>query len=182
MMNIDNAEIVRLIADEATRNDGIARIVDAYTEPLYWHIRRMVVVHEDSEDILQEMWIRVFKHIATFRGGASELRAWIYSIATNLCMTHLKRRWRWSFIGMDGIGAKLAEQIPQTTGDSADSIEAKFQKAVLSLPAKQRLVFNLRYYDELSYKEISRITEMSEATLKTNYHYAQQRIKELMTQ
>lgn len=177
-MSIDNAEIVRLIADEATRSDGIARMVDAYTEPLYWHIRRMVVVHEDSEDILQEMWVKIFRRLGTFRGGEGELRAWIYSIATNLCLTHLRRKWRWSFVGMDGIGAKLA----QSVAESAESIEARFQKAILSLPAKQRLVFNLRYYDELAYKEISDITGLSEATLKTNYHYAQQRIKELMTQ
>ncbi len=181
-MSIDNAEIVRLIADGATRSDGIARMVDAYTEPLYWHIRRMVVVHEDSEDILQEMWVRIFRRLDSFRGGAGELRAWIYSIATNLCLTHLRRKWRWSFVGMDGIGAKLAQSVADAATESAESIEARFQKAILSLPAKQRLVFNLRYYDELAYKEISNITGLSEATLKTNYHYAQQRIKELMTQ
>lgn len=181
-MSIDNAEIVRLIADGATRSDGIAMMVDAYTEPLYWHIRRMVVVHEDSEDILQEMWVRIFRRLGTFRGGEGELRAWIYSIATNLCLTHLRRKWRWSFVGMDGIGAKLAQSVADTAAESAESIEARFQKAILSLPAKQRLVFNLRYYDELAYKEISEITGLSEATLKTNYHYAQQRIKELMTQ
>lgn len=83
---------------------------------------------------------------------------------------------------MDGIGAKLAQSVADAASESAESIEARFQKAIFSLPSKQRLVFNLRYYDELAYREISEITGMSESTLKTNYHYAQQRIKELMTQ
>ena len=181
-MSIDNTEIIRLIAEPATLHDGISMLVDTYTEPIYRHVRRMVVIREDCEDIMQEMWIRIFRRIDTFRGGADELRAWVYSIATNLCITHLKRKRRRAFTRLDAVGRILAEHIGEMAEESAEGIEAKFAKAVLSLPTKQRIVFNLRYYDELSYEEIGRITGSSETTLKTNYHYAQKRIKELMTQ
>ena len=174
-------EIAELLADSATRERGFAAMVDAFTEPLYWHIRRMVVVHEDAEDLLQEVWIRALRGITSLHGGGEALRPWLYAIATNLCLTRLRRKYMWRMVALEDVGPRLAERFEATVDMPADAIEAKFQRALLTLPTKQRLVFNLRYYDELPYAEISRITGLDEGTLKTNYHHARKRIQKLMT-
>ena len=181
-MNTDNRDIVRMLKDDETLQQGFTEMVNLYTDRLYWHIRRMVVCHEDAADLLQETWIKVFGSIGSFKGDGPELTAWLYKIATNLSIGLLRKRYRRPLSFFDDTGSRLLERFAETTAESADSIETRFQNALLTLPTKQRTVFNLRYYDELSYAEISAITGMSEATLKTNYHYAQKRIKELMIQ
>lgn len=180
-MTVANAEILRLLADPDRRNEGFALLVEAYTEPLYWHLRRMVVVHEEAEDALQEVWIKIFASLDDYRGDGDALRAWCYRIATNAAIDRLRRRCRWRFVTIDNVGRELAGLVTYEESESSESVEVKFQRAILSLPAKQRLVFNLRYYDELTYDEISRVTGISESSCKTNYHYAQLRVKELMT-
>lgn len=180
-MAIDNNDILRMLKSPELRNDGFDALIHAYTQRLYWHIRRMVVVHDDAADLLQETWIKVFDGMDSFRGGGEELTAWLYRIATNNCLGMLRHKYRRPMMFFDDPNSRLLEKFAETESESAESMEHKFQQALLSLPTKQRTVFNLRYYDELSYSEISRITGMSEATLKTNYHYAQKRIKELMT-
>ena len=180
MMTIEATEIFRLLTDPTRRSEGFALLVDAYTEPLYWHLRRMVVVHEEAEDTLQEVWIKVFSSVDSFRGGAEGVRALCYRIATNAALDRLRRRCRWRFVTLDSVGRELSEELAHEVGESGDSIELRFQQALLALPTKQRLVFNLRYYDELDYSEISRVTGISEGACKTNYHYAQQRVKEMM--
>ena len=179
-MIVETTEILRLLTDRARRSEGFALLVEAYTEPLYWHLRRMVVVHEEAEDILQDVWVKIFSSIETYRGEADGLRAWCYRIATNAALDRLRRRCRWRFVTLDSVGRELMEELTHEVGESADSIEVRFQQALLALPTKQRLVFNLRYYDELDYGEISRVTGISEGACKTNYHYAQQRVKEMM--
>ncbi|MCH5331185.1 MAG: RNA polymerase sigma factor [Alistipes sp.] len=179
-MAIDNNEILRMLKSPELRNEGFDALVHAFTQRLYWHIRRMVVVHDDAADLLQETWIKVFDGIGSFRGSGAELTAWLYRIATNNCLSMLRHKYRRPLMFFDDPGSRLLERFAESEGESSESIESKFQKALLSLPTKQRTVFNLRYYDELSYAEISRITGISEASLKTNYHYAQKRIKELM--
>ncbi|MBP3483072.1 MAG: RNA polymerase sigma factor [Alistipes sp.] len=179
-MKIDNKSIVPA-AGGVVGQAGFSALIDTYTEQLYWHIRRMVVVHEDAQDILQEMWIRAYRHIGSYKGSRAEIHSWLYKIATNLCLRHLKRKYERRFIFFGDEKTNILDRFSECISEPPDSVEARFQKALLSLPTKQRTVFNLRYYDELPYAEISRITGMSETTLKTNYHYAQQRIKELMT-
>ena len=181
-MAIDNNDILQMLKSNDRQADCFDALVHAYTQRLYWHIRRMVVVHDDAADLLQDTWVKVFDSIGSFRGDAHELTAWLYRIATNLSLSMLRQRYRRPMMFFDDPNSRLLEKFSEVTAESADNIETRFQQALLSLPTKQRTVFNLRYYDELSYAEISRITGMSEATLKTNYHYAQKRIKELMTQ
>lgn len=181
MMIVETTEIFRLLTDRARRSEGFALLVETFTEPLYWHLRRMVVVHEEAEDALQEVWIKVFSSFDMYRGEAEGLRSWCYRIATNAALDRLRRRCRWRFVTLDSVGCELSESLTHEVGESADEIEVRFQQALLALPTKQRLVFNLRYYDELDYSEISRVTGISEGACKTNYHYAQQRVKELMT-
>ena len=140
-------------------------LMDSFQVPIYNYIRRLVVSHEDAEDVLQEVFIRVFRHIDQFREESS-LSTWIYRIATNESLRLLNGR-------KDEGKLKASDYI-----DYENELAVKFQEAILSLPEKQRLVFNLRYYDELEYEEIARVLDSKVDTLKVNYHYAKEKIKE----
>lgn len=154
-------------------------LIEQCGDRLYWHIRRMVVQHEEAEDILQETFTRAFLSIADFRGDTEgSLIAWLYRIATTLAIRALRKRKRGIFSSLDSVRGDLLATFEHEVDPSADEIVVRLQKAVLSLPTKQRLVFNMRYYDELSFEQISQATGQSVSTLKTNYHYAVQKIKE----
>lgn len=154
-------------------------LIERYGDRLYWHIRRVVVQHEDAEDVLQETFTRAFLHIAEFRGdNEGSLLAWLYRIATTLAINVLRKRKRGIFSSIDSVRGHLLATFEHEIDPSADEILVKLQRAVLALPTKQRLVFNMRYYDELSFEQISEATGQSVSTLKTNYHYAVQKIKE----
>jgi len=152
--------------------------MDKYKERIYWHIRRLVVSHEDAEDILQETFINVYRFAGSFKGN-SMIYTWIYRIATNECL-EMFRRTNNTGKKMEELTDKIAGKIPGHYIESGDEILLKFQKALLKLPDKQRIVFNLRYYDDLSYEEIGLILKTSVNALKTNYHYAQEKIKQYM--
>ena len=175
-----SSESTGLIA-QLKRNEieAFDRLIEQYSERLYWHIRRVVVQHEESEDVLQETFVRAYTSISEFRGEAeSSLTAWLYRIATNLAINALRKRKRWALASLDSIRADLIATFEQEIDHSADEIVVRLQKAILALPTKQRLVFNMRYYDELSFEQISAATGQSVSTLKTNYHYAVKKIKE----
>lgn len=176
-----SAEELAALRDPAARRGAFDRLVGEYIRPLYWHTRRLVVVHEDAEDAVQETFIRAYDKIGTFRGGREELGAWLYRIATNTALTLLRRRKPGLFSSLDDVSRSLAGRVADECGEEADQILVRFQQAVLELPLKQRLVFNLRYYDQLSYEQIARVLEQREETLKVNYHYAVQKLKEKLT-
>lgn len=159
---------------------GFRMLMEAFQQPVYWHIRRMVVSHDDAEDVLQETFIRIFRYMGDFRAESS-LATWIYRIATNECLRFLNHRKEQALsteeIQEELIGKLMASEYV----DYDNEMAVKFQKAVLMLPEKQRIVFNLRYYDDLSYDEISKITGSKVETLKANYHFAKEKIKEYMT-
>jgi RNA polymerase sigma factor, sigma-70 family len=139
-----------------------------------------VVSHEDAEDILQEVFIRVFRHLDRFREESS-LGTWMYRIATNECLRFLNSR-KEQAVSAEEVQEELMNKLMASDYvDYDNAMAVKFQQAILSLPEKQRIVFNLRYYDELDYEEISRITDTRAETLKVNYHYAKEKIKEYMT-
>jgi RNA polymerase sigma-70 factor (ECF subfamily) len=159
--------------------EAFDHLIEQYGDRLYWHIRRVVVTHEDAEDILQETFVRAYTSIADFRGETeSSLTAWLYKIATNIAITALRRRKKWVLSSLDSLRGDLLATFEHEIEPSADEIIVRLQKAILALPTKQRLVFNMRYYDELSFEQISQATGQSVSTLKTNYHYAVKRIKE----
>ena len=159
--------------------EAFDQLIEQYGDRLYWHIRRVVVSHEDAEDVLQETYVRAYTSIADFRGETeSSLIAWLYKIATNIAITALRKRKSWAFASLDSVRANLLATFEQEVEPSADEIVVRLQKAILALPTKQRLVFNMRYYDELSFEQISQATGHSVSTLKTNYHYAVKKIKE----
>lgn len=154
-------------------------LVESYGERLYWHIRRIVVQHEEAEDLLQETFVRAFLLREKFRGDTeSSLKAWLYKIATTLSLKALRRRRRGIFASIDSVRGDLIATFEQECDHSADEVVIRLQQAILALPTKQRLVFNMRYYDELHFEQIAAITGDSVATLKTNYHYAAKKIKE----
>lgn len=155
------------------------RLIEQYGDRLYWHIRRVVVNHEDAEDVLQETFAKAYTSIADFRGDSeSSLIAWLYRIATNVAINVLRRRKKWAFSSLDSVRGDLLATFEHEIDPSADEIVVRLQKAILALPTKQRLVFNMRYYDELSFEQISQATGDSVSTLKTNYHYAVKKVKE----
>ena len=173
-----NEDIIR----ETCRTDleqGFRLLVEKFKSPMYWHIRRMVVSHEDAEDVLQETFIKVFRYLDDFRYECS-FSTWLYRIATNECLRLLDKR-KDHIVSSEEMQTDLMEKLMASEYvDYDDAMEVKFQKAILTLPEKQRLVFNLRYYDELKYEEISKITDTKVETLKANYHFAKERIKKYM--
>ena len=159
--------------------EAFDRLIEQYGDRLYWHIRRVVVNHEDAEDVLQETFAKAYTSIADFRGDSeSSLIAWLYRIATNVAINVLRRRKKWAFSSLDSVRGDLLATFEHEIDPSADEIVVRLQKAILALPTKQRLVFNMRYYDELSFEQISQATGDSISTLKTNYHYAVKKVKE----
>ena len=174
------AEELSALRNPATRRGAFDRLVGAYLRPLYWHARRLVVVHEDAEDVVQETFIRAYDKIGTFR-GAGELGAWLYRIATNTALTMLRRRRPGLFSSLDDVSRILASRVAEECGEDADRTLVRFQQAILELPLKQRLVFNLRYYDRMPYGQIARVLGQREETLKVNYHHAVQKLKEKLT-
>ena len=176
-MKESTAELIAQLRSNAV--EAFDRLIEQYGDRLYWHIRRVVVNHEDAEDVLQETFVKAFTSIADFRGDTEgSLTAWLYKIATNIAIGALRKRKRWALSSLDSVRGNLLATFEQEVEPSADEIVVRLQKAILALPTKQRLVFNMRYYDELSFDEISQATGQSVATLKTNYHYAVQKIKE----
>ena len=165
----------QMLKDPASRESAFRLLMQQYGESLYWHIRRIVVGHEDAEDVLQETCIKIFSKIDSYKGDG-ELRAWIYRIATNEAISSLRRQTR-LFQSIDDLSPKLTSQLEAETPLNADAAEVLFQKALLTLPTQQRIAFNMRYYDEMSYDEIARVTGKNVGTLKTNYHFAVEKIK-----
>lgn len=158
---------------------GFKMLMDRFQQPVYWHIRRLVVSHEDAEDILQEVFIRVFRNLSQFRGESSP-GTWIYKIATNESFRFLNHRQEQAVSAEEMREELINKLMASDYVNYENEMAVKFQQAILMLPEKQRIVFNLRYYDELEYEEISRITDTKVDSLKVNYHYAKEKIKEYM--
>jgi RNA polymerase sigma-70 factor, ECF subfamily len=176
----EEQRLILELREPARRQEAFYRMVVQHQERLYWHIRRLLVVHEDAEDVLQETFIKAFRSIEQFE-GKSRLYTWLCRISTNECLRFLKKR-KWGWLSMESPGADLVKKLHETPLADASALEIQLQEALLQLPEKQRLVFNLRYYDDLSYEEIREITGSSVSSLKTNYHYAFQKIKDLLLQ
>jgi RNA polymerase sigma-70 factor (ECF subfamily) len=172
-------EILTMVQDPVTRDNGFLLLMNTYQKQLYWHIRRLVVSHEDAEDILQETFILVYSHIATFK-GESRLYTWLYRIATNECNRHFRKK-DFRLNREELLSDATAELAVGPELESSDEIVMKFQRAIQQLPNKQRIVFNLRYYDELSYEDIAQILHTSVGTLRTSYHFAFEKIKKYLS-
>lgn len=166
-----------MLCSPSTQQEGFVALMTLYREALYWHVRRMVVSHEDAQDVLQEAFVKAYRHISNFRGNSS-LKTWLYKIATNEAIRHLQKR-KVETRSYDD-QTRLLELFEGDREIDFSTLEAKLQRAILTLSPKQRLVFNLRYYDEMSYEQIAEVAESNVTALKSNYHYAMNKIKEYM--
>lgn len=143
---------------------------------LYWHIRQMVLVHDDANDVLQNTFMKAWNALDSFRGDA-QISTWLYRIATNETFTFLSQKRIKNALSLDEIEDLLLENLKADQYFDGDDAQIKLQKAILTLPEKQRLVFNMRYYDEMSYSQMSEILETSEGALKASYHHAYKKIE-----
>lgn len=174
---VDDKELLFQFRNEATKEAAYTRIIKKYQEKLYWHIRRMVVEHEDANDVLQNMFIKVWKSLENFRED-SQLYTWLYRIATNESLTFLQQQKKRSAVSIDDEDSTIGNKIKADEHFDANKLEWKLQLAIQKLPEKQRAVFNLRYYDEMPYEEMSKVLETSEGALKASYHHAVKKIED----
>lgn len=175
-----DAEILLAFLEPSTKESAFTQLVRKYQERLYWHIRRLVVTHEDANDVIQNVWIRVWKGLEGFRSD-SQLYTWLYRIATNECLSYLDQQKRKRAVSLDQEGGvDLSERVRADQYFDAEKTEWKLQLAIQGLPEKQRLVFTLRYYDEMPYEEMSRILDTSEGALKASYHHAVKKVEDFL--
>ncbi|MHA7057612.1 RNA polymerase sigma factor [Aquimarina sp. M1] len=160
-------------------NNAFTKLVALYKERLYWHIRNMVKNHDDADDILQNVFIKVYKNIAKFKGD-SKLYSWMYRIATNESITFLNKKAKKYNISNEELQQQLIQNLQADVYYEGDEIQLKLQKAISILPQKQQQVFNMKYFQELKYKEISEILETSIGALKASYHLASKKIEEFL--
>lgn len=170
--------IISKIKDEETKHYGFNLLLKEFQERIYWHIRKMVVRHDDSDDLTQEVFIKVWNNLDKFRADSS-LFTWIYRIATNECLNFLNKKKKRFFVKIHDVSEELSRELSvQNNLIDGDEIEIKLQKALLKLPDKQRLVFNMKYFDDLKFYEIAEITKTSVGALKASYHHAVKKIEE----
>lgn len=161
------------------KEQAFTAIIKKYQEKLYWHIRRLVIDHEDANDLLQNVFIKVWRSLDTFR-EESRLYTWLYRIATNESLSFLSAQKKKRSLSLSDDENGLSNKLKSDPGFDANKLEWKLQLAIQCLPEKQRLVFNLRYYDEMPYEEMSRILETSEGSLKASYHHAAKKVEDFI--
>ena len=179
LTSLEDKELVQKFLNPDTRNFAYNQLVRKYQQKVYWHIRKMVIDHDDANDLTQETFIKIWKNLENFR-QESQLYTWIYRIATNECLNFLSSKRRKFFLPLNDVAAELSEKIDATPTQDGDEIQKKLQKALLKLPDKQRLVFNMRYYDDLTYEQISEIVGTSVGALKASYHLAAKKIEDFL--
>ena len=161
-------------------NKGFRLVVEKYSSKLYWHIRRLVILHEDADDALQNTFINAWRSIGEF-SNESALYTWLYTIATNEALTLINKRKKNSAVSIDDLGSYFENSHEGSTFFDGDDAEIKLQNAILQLPEKQRIVFNLKYYDDMTYEDMSKVLETSEGALKASYHHAVKKIEKILT-
>lgn len=176
---LDDKELLVQFRDPASKERSFTIIIKKYQEKLYWHIRRMVVSHDDANDVLQNMFIKVWNALENFRED-SQLYTWLYRIATNECLTFLEQQKKRTSVSLSDVESGLSNRLKADKHFDANKLEWKLQVAIQQLPEKQRIVFNLRYYDEMPYEKMSQVLETSEGALKASYHHAVKKIEDFI--
>lgn len=172
-------ELITALQNTQTKEKAFRTLMSLYKERLYWHIRKIVISHDDADDVLQNTFIKVFKNIHNFKGD-SKIFSWMYRIATNESITFLNKRAKERHIDISEIHTELGQSLQSDVYFTGDEIQLLLQKAILTLPRKQQLVFNMKYYDDLKYKEISDILDTSVGALKASYFHAVKKIEEII--
>jgi RNA polymerase sigma-70 factor (ECF subfamily) len=166
--------------DSATQKKSFEQVVNYYSEKLYWQIRKLVLSHDDTNDLLQNTFIKAWMSIDLFRGD-SKLSTWLYKIAINESITFLNKQRSHNHVSMDDEGTLLIDKLETDDYFDGDEAQLKLQKAILTLPEKQRAVFNLRYFDEMPYEEMSEVMGTSVGALKASYHHATKKIEDFLS-
>jgi len=173
---VDDAEILSKFREEKTRNEAFNMLLKKYQQKIYWHIRRMVIDHDDADDLVQDVFIKIWKNLPGFRSDA-QLYTWMYRIATNESITFLNKKKKQNNVSMDDVAYDLSDTLADSAYFNGDQAQRKLQEALITLPEKQRLVFNMKYFDDMKYEEISDVLGTSVGALKASFHLAVKKIE-----
>src|SRR6187549_1403404 len=177
LTTLSDNELLVEFRNPVTKEKAFTSIIKKYQEKLYWHLRRMVVDHDDTNDVLQNVMIRIWNGLENVRED-SQLYTWLYRVATNECLTFLEQQKKRAAVSLSDVERGLDNKIKAARDFDRNKLEWKLQLRIQHLPEKQRIVFQLRYYDEMPYEEMSRVLETSEGALKASYHHAVKKIEE----
>lgn len=179
MLHLEDSELLSMFSDENSQNYAFNLIVKKYQQKIYWHIRRMVIDHDDANDVTQNTFIKAWKGLETFKQEA-QLYTWLYRIATNESINFLNKRRKVLLLPLIDVERELSNKLEADAYFSGNVIQKKLQKALLQLPEKQRIVFNLKYFEEMKYEDMSTILNTSVGALKASYHIAVKKIEEYL--
>ena len=175
-LSLQEKELLAEFKEPSTKEKAFRKLLEAYQERIYWHVRKIVITHDDADDVTQEVFIKIYRNLDNFRED-SQLFTWIYRIATNEALNQLKKIKRRTSVSLDDVHSELENHLTHGALISGDEIQMKLQKSLLKLPEKQRLVFNMKYFDDLKYEEIAEITGTSVGALKASFHLAVKKIE-----
>ena len=178
---MEDQELLLKIRNPDTRSYGFNLLVRQYQQRVYWHVRKMVIDHDDADDLTQEVFIKIYKYIDGFRED-SQLFTWVYRIATNECLSFLNKKKKRFFLPLEDVGEQLSSKLDSSMDIDGDEIQKRLQNAILKLPDKQRLVFNMKYFDDLPYEAIADITKTSVGALKASFHHAVKKIESFLAE
>lgn len=179
MKQVEDSEILKKFSNKNSRDEAFNLLLNKYQQKIYWHIRRLVIDHDDADDLVQDTFVKVWKNLEKFRSDA-QLYTWIYRIATNESITFLNKKKQRNNTPLDEVSSELAETLVASSHFNGDKVQMKLQQALLTLPEKQRLIFNMKYFDDLKYEEISEITGTSVGALKASFHIAVKKVEIFM--
>ena len=181
MFVIKEIDFIEDLKNPKTQEKAYRKLMSMYKERLYWHIRKIVLLHDDADDVLQNTFIKIFNNIGKFKGD-SKLYSWMYRIATNESLTHLKKKSSQKNIDNETLQNQVVAKLEADVYFDGDEIQLKLQKALATLPQKQRLVFNMKYFDDMKYDDMSEILDTSVGALKASYHHAKKKIEAYLTE
>jgi RNA polymerase sigma-70 factor (ECF subfamily) len=176
---LEEREFIRNLLNPKTQNEAFQKLLLDYQRPLYKHIRNIILNHDDTDDVLQNTFVKVFQNLKNFK-GESKLFSWMYRIATNEAITFINKKAKQNGITNEFLQAKIVENLEADSHFDGDAIQIKLQKAIVNLPEKQQLVFKMRYFEEIKYEEMSTILGTSVGALKASYHHAVKKIEIFM--
>lgn len=177
---MEEKEFIQNLLNPKTQNEAFQKLLLSYQRPLYNHIRNIILDHDDTDDVLQNTFIKVFKNLKNFK-GESKLFSWMYRIATNEAITFINKRAKLNGTTSKTLQSKIVENLEADSHFDGNAIQLKLQKAIVNLPEKQQLVFKMRYFEEIKYEEMSEILGTSVGALKASYHHAVKKIEIFMT-
>jgi RNA polymerase sigma factor (sigma-70 family) len=177
LTKLSDNEILELFKQPNFKDKALSALINNYQQKLYWHIRKIVIEHNDTDDVLQNTFIKIWKGLENFK-GESQLYTWLYRIATNEALTFLRQKQKQNTTSIHPIEYSLSKSLESDVYFKGDAIQLKLQQAILTLPEKQRIVFNMRYFDEMPYEQMSEVLETSVGALKASYHLAAKKIEE----